>query len=230
MPMMVSARRISTLATTLAIVVACTNARCAHAQRKGGKQDTSYGEVIITEISYEQASPEDALVTEIAGSDDWVELYNPSKTLTVNLTGFALTDLTARKLKKARPEKVAKHLFVLPENTIIAPKSFAVIARDEMAYREAYAEREVAIGALVRGSFRFGLSAKGETIRILDRSNATVFELKYDDKGTWPNTREAGHSLELVDVRQDPNDSFSWIASSENGGTPGEVNSVAVSW
>ncbi|OUS42877.1 hypothetical protein BE221DRAFT_104293 [Ostreococcus tauri] len=199
MPMMVRARRFSTLATTLAIVVACTNARCAHAQRKGGKQDTSYGEVIITEISYEQASPEDALVTEIAGSDDWVELYNPSKTLT-----------------KARPEKVAKHLFVLPENT--------------MAFREAYAEREVAIGALVRGSFRFGLSAKGETIRILDRSNATVFELKYDDKGTWPNTREAGHSLELVDVRQDPNDSYSWIASSENGGTPGEVNSVAVSW
>ena len=96
MPMMVRARRFSTLATTLAIVVACTNARCAHAQRKGGKQDTSYGEVIITEISYEQASPEDALVTEIAGSDDWVELYNPSKTLTVNLTGFALTDLTAR--------------------------------------------------------------------------------------------------------------------------------------
>jgi hypothetical protein len=57
--------------------------------------------------------------------------------------------------------------------TPLEPKSFAILARDEMQFRKAYADREVAIKALIRGSFRFGLSGKGETLSLIDATNST---------------------------------------------------------
>lgn len=204
---------------------------CVRARQCFAKRGTAYGAVQITEISYEQPDADSAIDGDILGAEDWVEIYNPSKTESVDLTGFALTDLTFAELKKKRPETVAKHWFQIPK-LALAPKSFAVIARNEMAFRKAYAGRDQAIEALVRGSFGFGLKDKGDTLQILDTANDTVFELKYrgGSKGPWPDTREGGHSLELVDVRLDPNDPYSWIASLQSGGTPGQVNSVAVNW
>ena len=195
------------------------------------KRGTSYGVVQVTEICYEQPDASSAIEGDVVGSNDWVEIYNPSKTVSVDLTGFALTDLSYSELRKKRPETVARHWFKIPK-LVLAPKSFAVIARDEMEFRKAYAGHDQAIEALVRGSFGFGLNNKGETLRILDTANETVFELKYKGggKGPWPDTREGGHSLELIDARLDPNDPYSWIASLQSGGTPGEVNSVAVAW
>ena len=149
------------------------------------REVTRYGAAQITEISYEQLDAADATEGETAGSGDWIEIYNPSETDKVDLTGWACT---------------------------------------------AYRDRDNALDALVRGSFKFGLTAKGETVRLLDASNETVYELTYDDKSPWPDTSEGGHSLELIDVRLDPNDPFSWISSYEEGGTPGEINSIAVSW
>ena len=192
------------------------------------REVTRYGAAQITEISYEQLDAADATEGETAGSGDWIEIYNPSETDKVDLTGWAFTDRSARAIEK-NPEVAVGHWFELPELEL-APKSFAVLARDEMAFRTAYRDRDNALDALVRGSFKFGLTAKGETVRLLDASNETVYELTYDDKSPWPNTSEGGYSLELIDVRLDPNDPFSWISSYEEGGTPGEINSIAVSW
>jgi len=189
---------------------------------------TKYGAAQVTEISYEQIDAADAVAGETVGAGDWVEIYNPSDVDAVNLTGWVLTDRGARALERD-PKAADGHWFELPE-IALGPKSFAVLARDEMAFRRAYRDRDSAIDALVRGSFGFGLDAKGESLRLLDASNDTVYELTYDDKSPWPDISEGGYSLELIDVRLDPNDPFSWISSYEEGGTPGEINSVAVAW
>jgi|TARA_B100001540_G_C15799063_1_gene639072 hypothetical protein len=194
------------------------------------KNETSYyGRLQITEVSYEQLSASDARSKDdVFDSSDWIELFNPSETETVNITGWAFTDRSARRIKK-RPTEAKKHWFVFPK-LLLPPKSFRVLARDEMAFRRAYRGRPRAIDALVRGEFGFGLSDKGERLRIVDERNETVFEFKYDDKAPWPDTREGGHSLEIIDVRLDPNLAYSWITSKEQGGTPGEINSVSVAW
>lgn len=206
------------------VVVAALTA-CAAAKN----ETSSYGRLQITEVSYEQLAAKDAVSKDdVFDSSDWIELFNPSETETVNMYGWAFTDRSARRIKK-RPSEAKKHWFTFPK-LLLPPKSFRVLARNEMAFRRAYRDRPRAIDALVRGEFGFGLSSKGETLRIVDERNETVFEFTYDNKAPWPDTREGGHSLEIIDVRLDPNLAYSWITSKEQGGTPGEINSVSVAW
>lgn len=197
--------------------------------------DYDYGSALVSEISYAQPKPEDVLDAkdEVASkARDWIELYNPSATESVDIAGWSFADRSAKWLRKERDAKrLAKHVFKIPASTEpLEPKSFAILARDEMQFRKAYADREVAIKALIRGSFRFGLSGKGETLSLLDATNSTVFEIAYDNKSPWPMVENDSSTLEIIDVRLDPNDPYSWIASYKSGGTPGEVNSVANAW
>lgn len=186
----------------------------------------AYGAVVVTEVMFDsKKSKSEGATTESSG--DWIELYNPSATDAIDITGWKFTDRSEKKVKAGK--KTRGHVFVIPNTTLLEPKSFAVLARDEVAFRDAYAERPEALDALVRGSFKFGLSLKGETISLLSRANETVFTLTYDDKSPWPSA-DKGASLEIIDVRLDPNDAMSWIESYEIGGTPGEVNSNAVAW
>jgi hypothetical protein len=197
--------------------------------------DYDYGSALVTEISYAQLKPEDVLDAndEVASkAGDWIELFNPSATESIDISGWFFADRSAKWLRKERDAKrLAKHVFKIPASTTpLEPKSFAILARDEMQFRKAYADREVAIKALIRGSFRFGLSGKGETLSLIDATNSTIFELEYDNKSPWPTVENDSSTLEIIDVRLDPNDPYSWIASYKSGGTPGEVNSVANAW
>mmetsp|Transcript_1632 Transcript_1632/g.5908 ORF Transcript_1632/g.5908 Transcript_1632/m.5908 type:complete len:219 (-) Transcript_1632:51-707(-) len=187
-----------------------------------------YGAVLITEVMFDAktSKSEDASTLKSKSSGDWIELYNPSANDAINITGWKFTDRSEKKVKAGK--KTRGHVFVIPKFTL-EPKTFAVLARDEVAFRDAYADRPEALEALVRGSFKFGLSLKGETISMLSRANETVFSLSYDDKNPWPSP-DKGSSLEIIDVRLDPNDALSWIESYEIGGTPGAVNSNAVAW
>ena len=62
------------------------------------KNETSYyGRLQITEVSYEQLSASDARSKDdVFDSSDWIELFNPSEAETVNITGWAFTDRSAR--------------------------------------------------------------------------------------------------------------------------------------
>jgi len=183
---------------------------------------TTYGAVMITEVMFASKA------TEGKSCGDWIELYNPSES-EVKIAGWKFSDVSEEKVREDG-KKARGHVFVIPATTPpLEPKSFAILSSDEAAFREAYADRPEALDALISGSFKFGLSSKGETISLLSSANETMFSLSYDDKNPWPST-EKGSSLEIIDVRLDPNDALSWIESYEVGGTPGEINSNAISW
>ena len=79
----------------------------------------------------------------------------------------------------------------------------------------------------VVGDFEFGLNGSGELVRLLDSDGLLVDEVEYDDIAPWPTEPDGtGPTLELIDPSLDNALGENWATSNDNGGTPGEINSV----
>ena len=77
------------------------------------------------------------------------------------------------------------------------------------------------------GNFEFGLTSNGEEVILLDSSGLLVDEVEYDVIAPWPTEPNgAGPTLELRDPSLDNALGENWAASNDDGGTPGEINSV----
>jgi hypothetical protein len=95
-------------------------------------------------------------------SEDWVEFYNRS---------IKPLDLSGWKWTKSSYKKG----FVLPENTVIQPGDYLILARNKANYSAYYNADTVT----VVGDFDFGLSKKGEQIKLYDLDGLIVDSLTY---------------------------------------------------
>jgi hypothetical protein len=96
-------------------------------------------------------------------SQDWIEIYNHSSS-SVDVSGWKWTKANFKKG------------FVLPENTIIGADAYLVLARNKSNYAAYYNTDTVA----VVGNFEFGLSKKGEHIKLYDLEGLIVDSLTYN--------------------------------------------------
>ncbi len=103
-----------------------------------------------------------------------------------------------------------------PPRTVLPGKGILVLIPND--HPEAFAKRYPRVP--VFGHYRQHLSNKGETIRLLDPSGATLTAVTYGEP--WPRgTGGDGRSLQPRNPRVAPSGSRHWKASAAAGGSPG---------
>lgn len=154
--------------------------------------------IVINEIMYHAAGGAD---------DDFIELYNPSATLSVDLSGWRLEGLG---------------LTIAP-GTVILPHDYVLFVKNDVHFRATYGG-----GKFIAGQYNNGdLSDAGETLVLRNRGGTVIDTVAFDDVAPWPTSAAGGgRSLELIDPQQDNNRAANWAASLNTGGTPGAANSV----
>ena len=163
-------------------------------------------QVVINEINYNSKQELD--------SEDWVELYN-QKPLSVDLSGWILKDDND------------DHFFEFPQNTVIKADSFLVICKDSNLFKSVFPNVQNYLGDFGSGDGGFGLSGKGDMVRLFDSQMQLVDAVTYDDAAPWPVSPDGqGYTLELTDPASDNSLAKNWRASKNIGGTPGKENSV----
>ncbi len=143
----------------------------------------------ITEIFYHP--------TGLDGANDdqeFLELKNTGTT-PLNLGGYHFT---------------SGIVYTFPDNTVLAPGAFWVLARNAAA-----------LGAPSNGIFDGKLSDSGETLTLATREGGKVLNVTYGDSAPWPITPD-GLGFSLVPANDGDNDDpTSWRASAHIGGSPG---------
>lgn len=159
-----------------------------------------YSSFKVTELHYH---PKDLIVGSdtISGQDfEFIEFKNTSDNF---------IDLSGLKLDSAIE-------FLFPEEALLAPKQFYVIASKPNWFYEKY-------GRYPSGNYAKNLSNGGELIALFDNNNQPVLSFTYDDKLPWPEAPDGeGYSLCSVEDNPtgDPNLPAYWKASSLVDGTP----------
>lgn len=156
--------------------------------------------------------------------EEWVELYNPSAEA-IDLSGWQFT----RGID-----------YRVPDGTVLAADGYLLVASDPTAFGEKYPELNVA----VIGGWSGRLSNDSESVRLEDVEGSVVDELDYATQGDWairvPSEPEReiigwvwespadgeGHTLEKRQPLISISSGMAWSVSTEEGGTPGAVNSV----
>ncbi len=179
-----------------------------------------FAQIVITEIMYHPYSQN------ISAEDirqEYIELFNRG-TEPINLAGWQITNGVD---------------YVFPDVTLGAGKNL-VVAADLNAFAAKYPGIDNVIGG-----WDGRLSNSGEVIELVDSTGVTINSVRYSDQGQWgirklgPVDRghrgwiwESGHdgggkSLELINPALPNEYGPNWTASDQDGGTPGEINSVS---
>ncbi|MBX3396859.1 MAG: lamin tail domain-containing protein [Phycisphaerae bacterium] len=154
--------------------------------------------VVINEIMYKPTSGDSA---------EFVELYNPSATESVDLSGWRLDGLA----------------LTIHPGTVILPGGYALFVKHDPTFRTHYGA-----GKYVAAQYSGNLSDSGERIALIDRNGNEVDVVEYESISPWPaGANGGGASLELIDASRDNNRVGNWAASLVAGGTPGAANSTA---
>lgn len=112
--------------------------------------------------------------------------------------------------------------FRFPVGTVMAGGARLIIASD--ANPALFMQRYP--GVTVAGWFGGSLSNGGERLSVLDREGMLITSVDYGDSGGWPTAPDGnGASLEAVNAGGDPDAAANWVASRQDGGTPGGANS-----
>jgi len=163
-------------------------------------------EIVINEIMYhhrpQYAVPGDSPETSVpfAVSDqEWVELFNRSDNVAVDLSGWQLDDAVR---------------FTFPDGTVLPPGQFLVIAKSPAELEGVFSD--IFAAGDVLGPFAGKLSNSDERLVLLDDTGNVADEVHYYDGGRWPGYADGGGvSLELRDPRADNAVAESWAASDE---------------
>jgi chitodextrinase len=155
-------------------------------------------DVVINEIMYHPAGAADA---------EYVELYNPSAAESVDLSGWTLD---------------GAGLTIQP-GTVLLPRSYAVLVRNDPAFRAAYPGGS----RFVAGQYSSSLDDTGGTLT-LRQGSRIVDTVTYSAAAPWPAVAGGtGPSLELRDPSSDNALAASWSANPAVPGTPGKANSTS---
>ncbi len=173
----------------------------------------------ISELHYNPSGPVEGELELDNDEFEFVELIN---------TGPESLDLTGVRFVYVQPNSEEEGIdFVFSAQTL-APGGRLVVPGNRDAFLSRYgSEVPLANGQGSQdppGSFTGRLDNGGETITLLDATNAIVQQFAYDD-GWYPSTDGGGFSLEFVDPHQADLDAWNqgenWQASGIRGGTPG---------
>ena len=136
-------------------------------------------------------------VTYAESAEEWVELYNRGPA-PISLNGWKLSDAIR---------------FEFPENQILAPGEYLVIAKDAEALKADHPD----IADRVIGNFSGRLSDDNERLLLLDEHDNPADEVHYFDKKPWPAFADGRNSsLELRDPDADNARAEAWSASDES--------------
>lgn len=158
--------------------------------------------IVINEIQYRPGTS--------TGDEEYLELYNPSATASIDISGWRITGVGS-----------SDTAWAIPPGTVVPKSGYVVFVGDDVAFRAEYGPNH-----FVGGQFPGGLSSSGEQIQLLNGSGV-VDEVTYGPLAPWPTAPNgSGPSLELTNPTLDNSSPTSWAAST-NSGTPGALNSVA---
>jgi len=160
-------------------------------------------DIVINEINYNSAPDFDP--------EDWVELFNQSLH-SVDVSNWVFKD------------DDDLNAFTIPPGTIMNPGTYLVLTKDLAAFQTLFPGVSPVIGDM-----GFGLSKKGELIRLFNDAEIIIDQLEFDDNTPWPTEPDGdGNSLELIHPSLDNELATSWAASNASAphGTPGAQNSV----
>ena len=168
----------------------------------------------ITEIHFNPAAPSAAeIAAGFVDNDDFefIELFNPSTTGTINLGGVQLSDGVTFDFG----------------DTDLLPGERVVVVEDIDAFMARYGD-----SATILGQWSGGLNNGGEEVTLLDSSLNEILSVNYDDSDPWYSLTDGdGFSLVLEDPTNTPVEElgkyYSWRASIEFGGTPGTASASA---
>ncbi|MFC1561202.1 lamin tail domain-containing protein, partial [Candidatus Latescibacterota bacterium] len=164
------------------------------------EDSTAINTIVINEINYNSSND--------FNPEDWVELYN-AYDIPVDISGWVFKDGDDA------------HIFIIPDNTVIAAGDYLVLCRDDSLFHAAFPEVDNYIA-----NFNFGLSNAGETVRLFNSQGAIVDSLTYDDEAPWPVEPDGnGPTLALRNPSFDNAVPENWTSSIIQG-TPGKNNDV----
>jgi hypothetical protein len=152
-----------------------------------------FGGLRITEIHYNPPPV-------ITGDDaEFLELKNAGAT-PIDLSGATFS---------------AGITYTFPPETVLAPGSFYVIARDAAIFAQLHPD------VTLNGIYIGRLANEGEMLTIASANGLTILSVRYDNTAPWPIAANgAGFSL-VARKGGDPNDPEYWRASAELDGSPG---------
>lgn len=160
--------------------------------------------VVINEIMYNDG--------ESSNSKDWIEIYNVTGE-SIDISSWQLTD------------EDSVEFFAFPTGTILHAEGFIVACKDTSSFKSAYPGVSNYIG-----EFLFGLDGN-DRLTLSDTSGGAVTFLSYHNSGSWPVEPDGfGYSLELSNPEGINYRTTNWGASQILNGTPGEQNSIVVSY
>ncbi|MFC1898269.1 CotH kinase family protein [Candidatus Cloacimonadota bacterium] len=154
--------------------------------------------LVINEVNYNSSTEMNA--------GDWVEIYNPTSE-EIDLSGWHFKDSDDT------------HDFEFPQHYTLGAQKYVVLCQDLGAFTASYPD---VINFM--GQIDFGLSASGESLRLMDNTMALIDSVCYGVEDPWtaePNGN--GPTLSLKNAKMDNTLAESWSASAGYG-TPGTVN------
>ncbi len=135
----------------------------------------------------------------------YVELFNPSTTEAVDLSGWSISGGIDLRIQPG---------------TVILPRGTMTFVGNDLAFRAAY-------GGLVFVGGRFtGTLATGDTLQLNRADGSSADTVTFGGAG-WPDP-SGGRSLELVNPASDNSLGSSWALSTRTAGSPGAPNQTAV--
>ncbi len=159
-----------------------------------------YSALKVTELHYHP-------LDEIVGSDttsgksfEFIEFKNTGQTA-LNLSGFVLDSAV---------------YFEFPENTILAPQNFYVVASKPKWFYNRY-------GKIASGNFSGNFANSGEEVLLNDSEGNEIIHFTYDDHSPWPEEPD-GNGPSMVSIEENPtgnpNSPYYWRASIRTNGSP----------
>jgi hypothetical protein len=131
-------------------------------------------------------------------SGDWIELHNTTKQK-VDISEWVIAD--------------SLHEAIIPKGTVIGPKDYAILTRQEAAFRKTYPQAHNVIECMT-----FGLNKKGESIAIYTKEGALIDKMKYQ----LPDADET-YTLGLLRPTFDSENPINWERK-PGPGTPAAAN------
>lgn len=168
----------------------------------------------ISEVMYHPAAPTS---TEIqAGFPDqddfeFIEIFNLSETLTIDLTGLRFVNGID---------------YQFPESTL-APGAHGLLVGREAAFTQRYGAGHPVIGSY-QSSGTSKLANQGERLVLLDASGMPITDFTWSHQAPWPTSADGlGYSLVLMcPGSNDPSLPTSWRTSALSAGNPSDSDAI----
>ena len=167
--------------------------------------------LIISEINYHPFNPTRSEEIEVSTDRDdfeFIEFFN---------TGASAVDLTGIRFESGVN-------FTFPDNTILAAGKYLLLVRDREAFETRYG-----VSAVQIYEYTGRLSNDGEKLRVIDDTSDPIIDFTYNDQIPWPKVAD-GDGSSLILSGEALNDPSSWVASRNQGGSPGEAEAETVTY